>query len=195
MCDSLPEDTFTIIPVTSVDVTTWHDQMHPAFSMILEVFPHEKKGRYSETAHGWSKDSEFSLYLLFFSPLVNCHITKWKDPPMLFMGKLTTFRLGHGFNSKLLYQRVLAIWKKNKKKHESDHLRLPNSCDKWMQKFQSLQCHESGEPVVETILRVELKRQIWANLKTMILLGYTYLFISIHIYSISFFRGQVKHVL
>ena len=115
MCDSLPEDTFTIIPVTSVDVTTWHDQMHPAFSMILEVFPHEKKGRYSETAHGWSKDSEFSLYLLFFSPLVNCHITKWKDPPMLFMGKLTTFRLGHGFNSKLLYQRVLAIWKKNKK--------------------------------------------------------------------------------
>ena len=110
MCDSLPEGTFTIIPVTSVDVTTCHDQMHPAFSMISDVFPHEKK---RPIQRNWSWLVErfriLMFYIYYISPLVNCHITKWKDPPMLFMGKLTTFRLGHGFNSKLLYQRVRAI--------------------------------------------------------------------------------------
>ena len=97
----------------SSDVCGRHDMSWSNASSILHDFGCFSPRKKRPIQRNWSWLVErfriLMFYIYYISPLVNCHITKWKDPPMLFMGKLTTFRLGHGFNSKLLYQRVRAI--------------------------------------------------------------------------------------
>ena len=53
---------------------------------------------------GWlEKDEPWGPWTIY--PLGNVYIKQWIDPPFL-IRPLTNFRLGHGFNSKLLVQRV-----------------------------------------------------------------------------------------